>query len=108
LTRGVREVTPEEKRELGEWGKKAQEWHSPYYPEKVADTLEDMIKAGRVTPESLEMVEGTIKRMRVKAEEIKRYVRKTWGYVYDPRCRWFRDPKTGRFVRVRPEEHFVA
>jgi len=108
MVKYIRELTPDEKREFSQMGKKAQEWHNPYHADKLADSLEAMIKEGRVSPESLDMVEGAITRLRAKSEEIKRYVRKTWGYVYDPRCRWFRDPKTGRFVRVRPEEHFVA
>jgi len=108
MTKYIRDLTPEEMRDMSRWGKHAQEWHNPYYCDKIADTMEEAIAEGRVPPESLDMVKSVISRMRAKSEEIKSYVYKTYGYEYDPRVRWFRDPVTGRFVRVRPEEHFVA
>jgi len=98
--------TPEERRELKRLSDEGYKWKNPYYFERIAEYYERCIEEGRVTPESLDRTLDRIERAREFASAIKDAVREKWGYEYDDRCRWFRDPVTGRMAKIPREEYF--
>jgi len=96
------EAGMEEKAELAE---KARKEKNPEYWERLAYWFEEKIEEGVVPPHIIDRVRERIDSILKQAEKIKRHIEKVTGYVWDERVHWFRDPVTGRFVRLRLEDY---
>jgi len=96
------EAGMEEKAKLAS---KARMEKNPEYWERLADWFETAIEEERVPPHIIDRIRERIDSIREQAEKIKRHIERVTGYVWDDRVHWFRDPVTGRFVRLKLEDY---